>query len=309
MADNLHEVVTGARQDRSRARTSTISGAIQSVTFVSRKAQVEPLLAILDTPLVARHLAGAAASWPRREAFPCSALPGEVDLQRIGARTRNPFQLVAFCSWCEQASASQTRSARVPRPLLPDRHVLKENAGEPRCPDLVSHLVPLPMVLLDDVQAGVGAMCTSMRFDSQMVDLGGQNLVVDYLVPQTVYHDKRPAMVATPMRFSTATTFFRRVPQAPQLQNARMTPDQARYYTIRCAASKPPSSASQSGLTYQNTTGPSKAITANMEDVHRFVFTVETTSGCACVPATRCSESDRRFPTTHSAGTWGRRSL
>ena len=119
MADNLHEVVTGARQDRSRVRTSTISGAIQSVTFVSRKAQVEPLLAILDTPLVARHLAGAAASWPRRGALPLplavSSTVGAMDLQRIGARTRNPFQLVAFCSWCEQASASQTRSARVPR--------------------------------------------------------------------------------------------------------------------------------------------------------------------------------------------------
>ena len=74
MDDYLHEVIS---QNRSRVRTSTLSGAIQSVTFVSRKAQVEPLLAILDTPLVARYLAGAAAPLPRREAFPCSALPGE----------------------------------------------------------------------------------------------------------------------------------------------------------------------------------------------------------------------------------------
>ena len=66
-----------------------------------------------------------------------------------------------------------------------------------------------------------------MRFDSQMVDLGGQNLVVDYLVPQVVYYDKRPVMVATPMRFSTATTFLRRVPQAPQMQDARISTEQA----------------------------------------------------------------------------------
>ena len=70
MADHLHAVVTGARQDRSRVRTSTLSGAIQSVTFVSRKAQVEPLLAILDTPLIGRYLAGDAAPRPRREALP-----------------------------------------------------------------------------------------------------------------------------------------------------------------------------------------------------------------------------------------------
>ena len=60
---------TGARQDRSRVRTSSVAGAIQSLKFV-RKAQVEPLLAILDTPLIAGYLAGAAIPRPRREALP-----------------------------------------------------------------------------------------------------------------------------------------------------------------------------------------------------------------------------------------------
>ena len=50
MADYLHEVVTGVQQDRSRVRTSSVAGAIQSLMVVGRKAQVEPLLAILDTP-------------------------------------------------------------------------------------------------------------------------------------------------------------------------------------------------------------------------------------------------------------------
>ena len=202
-----------------------------------------------------------------------------MDLQRIRTGTRSPNY------WQPAAHGMgrpplRRRAAHVSLVVASKQPCLSgESAGEPMSPEQASHLVPLPLVFLDDVQAGVGAMCTSMRFDSQMADLGGQNLVVDYLVPQMVYYDKRPVMVATPMRFSTAPTSLRRVPQAPQTQNARMTPEQARYYTTRCAASKPPCSASQSGLTYQNTTGPSKAIAANMEDVHRFVLTVVTTSG------------------------------
>ena len=177
-----------------------------------------------------------------------------------------------------------------------------ESAGEPVSPELASHLVPLPLVFLDDVQAGVGAMCTSMRFDSQMVDLGGQNLVVDYLVPQVVYYDKRPAMVATPMRFSTATTFLRRVPQAPQMQNARMTPEQAPQSTLHSLKATMLSIAKRIDVPEHH----------RAEQGHRRQYggrasvrldSRDDVRGCACVPATRCSESDRRFPTTHIAGT------
>ena len=110
-----------------------------------------------------------------------------------------------------------------------------ESAGEPKSPDLDSHLVLLPLVFLDDVQAGGGDTCTSMRFanwHSQMVDLGGQNLVSDNFVPQIVYHRKCPVAVANPVRFSTATTFLRRALQAPQMQNARVTSEQAWQYTL-----------------------------------------------------------------------------
>ena len=69
MADYLHEVMTGAQQDRSRVRTSSVAAAVQSLKFVSRKALVEPLITILDTPLIAGYLAGAAVPRPRREAL------------------------------------------------------------------------------------------------------------------------------------------------------------------------------------------------------------------------------------------------
>ena len=218
----LHEVVSGAR--------ALLLGVIQGLKFVGRKAQFWWLLAVLDTPMIADYLAGAAAPWPRREALPlplaalvqwerwiCSGSAPEHEVLIIGS--------LLLMVWAGFRFADTQRTC--PSSLLPDRHVLKENAGEPRCPDLASHLVPLPMVLLDDVQAGVGAMCTSMRFDSQMVDLGGQNLVTDYLVPQMVSYDKCPAMVATPMRFSTAPTSLRRVPQAPKMQDARKSTQQA----------------------------------------------------------------------------------
>ena len=51
MADFLHEVMTGAQQDGSRVRTSSVAAAIQSLKFVSREAQIEPLLEILERPL------------------------------------------------------------------------------------------------------------------------------------------------------------------------------------------------------------------------------------------------------------------
>ena len=60
MADYVHEVVSGARQDRSRAKTSSASGVIQSLKFVGRKAQVDSLM----TLLVTGYLMGAAVPRP-----------------------------------------------------------------------------------------------------------------------------------------------------------------------------------------------------------------------------------------------------
>ena len=46
------------------------------------------------------------------------------------------------------------------------------------------------------------------------------------------YHNKCPGAIGNPMRFSTATTFLQRAVQAPQMQNARVTPEQAWQYTL-----------------------------------------------------------------------------
>ena len=48
MADYLHEVVSGAWQDRSHVRTGSVAGVIQSWTFVGREAQSGSLLAVLE---------------------------------------------------------------------------------------------------------------------------------------------------------------------------------------------------------------------------------------------------------------------
>ena len=63
-----------------------------------------------------------------------------------------------------------------------------------------------------------------------MVNLRCQNLVNDYLIPHMIC---RPVAVANPMRTSTATTFLQRALQAPPMQNARLTPEQAGQYTLR----------------------------------------------------------------------------
>ena len=70
----------------------------------------------------------------------------------------------------------------------------------------------------------------ALRKWHSQIDLEGQNLVIDDLVSHMVYYNERP-VVATPMRFSTATTFLRAF-QAPQMQNARMTPEKARQCTL-----------------------------------------------------------------------------
>ena len=160
MADYLHEEMTGAWQDRSRVRTISVAAAIWSLKFVSRKAKVEPLLAILDTPLIARYIAGAALPRPRREALP---LPFEVLVQweRWICSGSAPEPEILFIgsirSWRGQASASQTRSAQVPLHCIQTDMLYGKSAGEPKSPDLASHLVLLPLVFLDDLQAGVGA--------------------------------------------------------------------------------------------------------------------------------------------------------
>ena len=52
--------------------------------------------------------------------------------------------------------------------------------------ELASHVVPLPLVSLDDLHAGVWSHLyfNALRnWHSQMVESGGQNLVIDYLDP------------------------------------------------------------------------------------------------------------------------------
>ena len=154
----MHEVITGARQDRSRVRTSSVAGAIQSLNFV-RKAQVEPLVAILDTPLIAGYLAGAAIPRPRREALPlllallvqwerwiCSGAP-EHEIHFIGS--------ILLMAWAGHHADAQSTC---PSSLLPDRHVLRGECWRTKVSRSGSHLVLLPWFFLDDLH-GVGATC------------------------------------------------------------------------------------------------------------------------------------------------------
>ena len=214
--------MTGAWQDRSRVRTISVAAAIWSLKFVSRKAQVELLLAILDTPLIARYLAGAALPRPRREALPlpsqwerwiCSGSAPEPEILFIGS----------IRSWRGQASASQTRSAQVPLHCIQTDMLYGKSAGEPKSPDLASDLVLLPLVFLDDLQAGVGTTCSSMRVATgtpRWWTWGDRNLVNDNIVLHLVHHNKCAVAIGDPMRFSTATRFLQRALQAPQMQNA-----------------------------------------------------------------------------------------
>ena len=222
--------MTGAQQDRSRVRATLVAAAIQSLKFVSREAQVEPLLAILDTLLIARYISGAAITGPGREALPMP-LAVLVEWERwICSGSAPEHEVVAFCLWHGQASASQTRSAHVPLHCFYTDMSYGESAGEPKSPDLARHLVLLPLVFLDDFKAGVGATCTSRRFaigTPRWWTSGCQNLVSDNLIPHMVHHNKCAVAVGNPMRFSRATTFLRRALLALQMQNAR-----ARHCTL-----------------------------------------------------------------------------
>ena len=67
---------------------------------------------------------------------------------------------------------------------------------------------------------------------SRMVSTGGQNRVIDNLVPHVVCYEKRPTTVATPMSFNTSTSFLRRSLQSPQMQSVQMSPELSRQYTL-----------------------------------------------------------------------------
>ena len=110
-----------------------------------------------------------------------------------------------------------------------------------------------------------------------MAKLGGQNLVIDYLVhtrsrtTSVQWRSQPPCASAQQRRFSGEPYRHRR---CKTLEGHPSKPG-----NTFCTALKPPCSASQSRSTYRNATGLSRVITANMADVHRFVFTVETTCG------------------------------
>ena len=276
MADYLHEVMTGAWQDRSCSHLEFKSSS-------AVKHRLSHCLQSLDTPLIAGFLAGAAIPRHRREALP---LPLAVLVQwkrwicSGSAQNTKSFSLAAFCSWHGQASASQTRSAHVPLHCFQTHTSHRESAGEPKSPDLASHLVLLPLVFLDDFQAGVGATCTSMRFAigtprwwTWGPESGQRQSYPTHGPPQQVCSGGRK-----PNAFQQSNDVS---PASPQRQHRCTTPGGrlSKPDSTRCTALKPPCSASQSRSMHQNTTGLSRDITANMADVHRFVCTVETTCG------------------------------
>ena len=148
MADGyLHE-------DRSRVRTSSVAAAIQSLQIVSRKSQVEQLLAILDTPLIEGYLASSAIPRPRRE-------DGSATDLRQNTKT---FSLAAFYS-CMGRPPLRKRAAHMSL-FTASRQTCHngESAGGPKLPDLANHLVLLLLVFLVDLQAGVATTCTTTCF-------------------------------------------------------------------------------------------------------------------------------------------------
>ena len=216
MAEYLHEVVSGAWQDRSRVRTGSVAGVIQSWTFVGREAQSGSLLAVLDTPLTAGYLGGVTAPRPRREALPvpsaalvqwerwiCSGSAPEHEVLFIGGILLLPWAGLRF------ADAQRTYPAS-----LPDRHVLR---GEYcKSPDLAIHSVNLVYF------SALRRWCSRM---------GGHDLVIGYLVPHAVCYEQHPVAVATS---GTAMMLF-------LASLAGTAPEQARQYTLHSLkATRPP---------------------------------------------------------------------
>ena len=144
------------------------------------------------------------------------------------------YSLVAFCSRYGQAFVLQTHNPHEPRRCFQtDRHVLRGECWRKR--ELASHVVPLPLVFLDDLHAWVGTICSSMRFAIGTHGWWNQEARTwssTILSPHVIFYEKRPVAVITPMRFSSATTFIWRTLQAPQMQDARMSPEQARKNTL-----------------------------------------------------------------------------
>ena len=138
MADSLHEVVSGARQDRSRVKTSSVSGVIQSLKFVRRKAQVDSLITVLNSPW------SPGTSWVQhslgRDEKHCHC-PGQrryngSDGSAVDQHQNMKFtSLVASSSWFGQASASQTLTAHVSRRCFETDMSYGESTGEPKSPD------------------------------------------------------------------------------------------------------------------------------------------------------------------------------
>ena len=232
MADHLHEVMTGAQQDRSRVRTSSVAAAIQSLKFVSRKAQVDPLITILDTPLIAEYLAGAASPRLRREALPlplavlvqwerwiCSGSAPEHENFFIGS--------ILLMAWAGLHFADAQRTCSFS--LLPDRHecwrTKVSRSGQPFGALAFGFSGRPPSWSWGRVYFN------SLRnWHSQMV-----NHKVRIWSSTALSHtwcSTCPVAVANPTRFSTATKFLRRALQAPQMHNAQMSPEQAWQYTL-----------------------------------------------------------------------------
>ena len=190
-ADYLHEVTTGAWQDRSRVRTSSVAGAIQSVKFVSRKAQSQPLLAILDAPMIARYLAAAAIPQPRREALP---LPFAV--------------LVQWERWICSESAPEHEIPFIGSILGLGRPSLRRRAAHVSLVIASSQTRPSERVLANySLQIWPPARCPCVWFLCEL-QARTWSLTFSSHSSSTTTHGQwrsRP-----PMCFSTATTFFRR---------------------------------------------------------------------------------------------------
>ena len=194
--------MTGAQQDRSRVRAISVAAPIWSLKFVSRKAQVEPLLAILDTPLIARYLAGAAPAIPGagREALP---LPFEVLVQweRWICSGSAPEPEILFIggirSWRGQASALLTRSALAlfiaSRQTCPTERVLANQSLQ--------------------IWPAIWCSCLWFLWAPSKLGLGTRAFQCPSRLAQHS-NDVSPAC------------------QAPQMHNTPMTPEQARQYTL-----------------------------------------------------------------------------
>ena len=215
MVDYVHEIITGAHQD-----TPSCSSHPE---LKVRQPQVEPLLATLDTPLIAGYLAGPAIPRPRREALPLPLAVGS----DICARTRNPFHWWHSFHNMGRPPLRRQRSAHVPLHCFQTDMSYGESAGKPKSTDLPAIWCSC-LWFFWTTSVGVGVTCTSVPSaigTPRWWDFGGQNLVIDYLIPHMVYYDKRPVADPIPMHFSTGNDVsLRRALQAPQLRNARMTP-------------------------------------------------------------------------------------